>query len=107
MAATKNPSAEEPHPALVSTAQLRGVLWAERIVRTLMLRWPAWRRTPRTLSIAGRQIADLAAGDTDVHGRLAVICHDAAGARFSAIVAGGRAEPAPSLDPSSDEEIPK
>jgi|GEM_PF-3378547 len=107
MAAPKSPSAQEPHPALVSTAELRGVLWAERIVRTLMLRWPRWKRTPRTLSIAGRQIADLAGGDAEVHGRLAVICHEAAGARFSAIVAGGRAEPAPSLNPSFDDEIPK
>ena len=107
MAAPENSAAQAPHPMLVSTAELRGVLWAERIVRTLMLRWPRWERTPRTLSIAGRKIADLAGGDAEVHGRLAVICHDAAGARFSAIVAGGRVEPAPSLDRSADDEIPK
>ncbi len=107
MAVTKKPSANEPHAALVSTAEIRGVLWAERNVRTLMLRWPRWKRTPRTLSTAGRQIADLAGGDIEVHARLAVICHDAAGARFTAIVAGGRAEPAPSRDLSADDEIPK
>jgi len=107
MAAPENSAAQAPHPMLVSTAELRGVLWAERIARTLMLRWPRWKRTPKTMCIAGRQIADLAGGDAEVHGRLAVICHEAAGARFSAIVAGARAEPARSLDPSLDEEIPK
>jgi len=72
-----------------------------------MLRWPRWRRTPRTLSIAGRQIAGLAGGDVEVHARLALVCYEAAGARFSAIVAGGRAEPVAARDLSADDEIPK
>ena len=107
MPAIKNPSAEEPHAALVSTADLRGVLWAERIARQLMLKWPRWKRTPRALSMAGRQIADLARGDVEVYARLALVAYEAASKRFSQIVAGGRTGSSAEHDASLDEEMPK
>ena len=78
--------------------------------------WTAKRQSSRNPNFQGRMRAGrpinsppkwIACKIQRTHGRVAVICHEAAGVRFSAIVDGGRAEPAPSLDPSLDNEIPK
>ena len=80
--ASGDPDPREIHPAQVSTARLRGALWAERVARLLVARWPIWRPSPRSLAIAARHVEDLANGDLDKHARLARICFVAAAKRF-------------------------
>lgn len=47
--------------ALAGPASLRGRLWAEEVVRKLVLRWPRqWPRTPRATEMARARVADLA-----------------------------------------------
>ena len=46
--------------ALAGPASLRGRLWAEEVVRKLVLRWPqTWPRTPRAMKLARARVADL------------------------------------------------
>jgi hypothetical protein len=74
------------HPAAKSAASLRGELWAEQVVRTLVARWPSWRRTPRALAVAARKVADLAGADAGAHGELASVCFEAGRRRFIELV---------------------
>jgi hypothetical protein len=48
------------HPAIVSTAECRGVYWADALAR---VGWrgpfPAWEASPRVRELARRRVADL------------------------------------------------
>jgi hypothetical protein len=79
-------SGRELHSGAKSTASLRGEVWAEQVVRTLVARWPSWKRTPRALAVAARKVADLAGVDAAAHGELASICFDAGRRRFLELV---------------------
>jgi hypothetical protein len=69
--------------ALSGPASVRGLHWAEAVVRTLVRRWPArWPRSPRALAIAVAKIADLAPNAVDQQARLARICLEAAARRY-------------------------
>jgi hypothetical protein len=86
----------EIHPALERRATHQGALWAEHVARLLVARWPSWRPTPRSLSIAARKVQDLAGNDLELLGRLARICHDAKRfAELGDLLARRRLDPPP------------
>jgi hypothetical protein len=69
--------------ALAGPASVRGLHWAEGVVRTLVGRWPlSWPRSQRALSLAATKVADLAPGAVERQARLARICLDAAARRY-------------------------
>jgi hypothetical protein len=104
--------------ALTGPASVRGLHWAEGVVRTLVRRWPPrWPRSPRALSLATTKVADLAPGAVERQARLARICLEAAARRYVELteyLAGRRlglprAPPSESEGPdhSHDEETPR
>jgi hypothetical protein len=91
---------------VAGAAAVRGARWAERVVKALIRRWPSrWPYSPRAVSLAWKQVADLASRD-DVRAALARIALDAAAVRYSQLVdvlARRRLE----LPERDDDETPK
>jgi hypothetical protein len=73
----------ELHAAIVSTAECRGVYWAQDLARA---GWrgpfPSWEASPRVRAIARRRVSDLARREWDV-AALARLCARAAAARWA------------------------
>jgi hypothetical protein len=92
--------------ALAGPAAVRGHLWAERVVRALVARWPSsWPRSPRAVLIARSKVTDLSA-DEALRARLARICLDAAARRYAEMIDylfRRRLEPPPSTDDETPE----
>lgn len=70
---------------LIGPARLRGALWAERVVKALVSRWPRWLASERALGIATRHVADLSR-DPVAQAYLARECCDAAGKRYQEMI---------------------
>jgi hypothetical protein len=78
----------ELHAAIVSTAECRGVYWAQDLVRA---GWrgpfPSWEASPRVRYFARRRVEDLARREWDV-AVLAQLCARAAAERWQELADG-------------------
>jgi len=71
---------------LAGPASVRGHYWAEHVVKALVSKWPAfWPQSSRAMIIGTRHVADLTS-DEVLRARLARICLEAAGRRYSEMI---------------------
>ncbi len=69
--------------SLTGAAAVRGQVWAEKVVWTLVRRWPAWPlRGAKVIALATRRVEDLHRDADDVQRYLVRVCLDAAHRRY-------------------------